>query len=138
MPGRANKRETMGGMNSLIVRLWPVILHSTASHVATIIKIWPMRCISIVTSGISGNSDKAVAVVVMKRKASANVKDWTSGPGRQLNQRHGTCTGQRQLNTDIHLHPINSGPRSLTPPQPHHARASSPLNRSFTCSRRTL
>jgi hypothetical protein len=35
-------------MNLLIVRLWPVILHSTAFHVATIIIIWPMRCISIV------------------------------------------------------------------------------------------
>jgi hypothetical protein len=46
--GRVNKGETMGGMNLLIVRLWPVVLHSTASHVATIIPIWPMRCISIV------------------------------------------------------------------------------------------
>jgi hypothetical protein len=45
---RVNKGETMGGMNLLIVRLWPVVLHSTASHVAAIIPIRPMRCISIV------------------------------------------------------------------------------------------
>jgi hypothetical protein len=82
---RANEGKTMGGMNLLIVRLWPVILHSTASHVATIIPIWPMRCVSIVMWEISGNSQKAVAVVAMKRKASAkaNVKERTSGPGRQ-------------------------------------------------------
>lgn len=64
-----------------------VILHSTASHVATIIPIWPMRCISIVMWEISGNSHKAVAVVAMKRKASVNVKERKSGPGRtELNQ----------------------------------------------------
>lgn len=31
---------------------------------------------------------------------------------------HGTSTGQRQLNTDTHLHPTNSGPRSHSSPTP--------------------
>jgi hypothetical protein len=52
-------------MNSLIVRLWPVKRHSTASDVATTIPNWPMRFISIIMWEISGNSHKTVAVVAV-------------------------------------------------------------------------
>lgn len=48
----------MIGVGTFIVRLWPVMLHSTASRVASIIPIWPMRCIRIVKWEISGNSHK--------------------------------------------------------------------------------
>jgi hypothetical protein len=81
-----------------------------------------------------------VAVVAMKRKVSANCQLSKNGsPGRDDSSRIGTGlalrhrSGQRHLNTGIHLLPINSGPCSLTPPQLHHACTSPPLNRSFTC-----
>lgn len=97
----ANKGETMGSVNSLdktyCATLPAVILHNTASHVATIITNRPMHCINVVMWEIGSNSHKTIAVVAMKRK-----KARASATGSA----NGQCQG-----TDVRAEPTEVQPR---------------------------
>jgi hypothetical protein len=108
-------------LDELIVRLWPVILHSTASHVATVIPIWPMRCISIVLWEISTRRWQWKARWVPVPMSMNGRPGRTDPTELNIDRARGTVapTLVRYISTPTPilasiLLPINSGPRSLT------------------------